>query len=74
MPRGRKKNTQESIEEQLEKINEQIQNHQDKINALQGKKKDLFEQQKKVKIDTLYQKIQKSGKSVDEWLAVLDRK
>jgi len=68
MPRGKRKTVQESFAGQLEKINTQIQTHQDKISALQAQKKDLLQQKKKAEVELIYQKIQESGKPIDEVL------
>ncbi len=74
MPRGKRKSLQESINEQVEKIEVQIQTHQDKIDVLKAKKKDLLEQKKKSEVEVIYQKIQESGKSIDEVLAMFEQK
>lgn len=68
MPRGKKKTALESFNEQIEKIDAQILTHQDKLNELKAQKKDLQEQKKKSEVEMLYQKIQESGKSIDEVL------
>ena len=74
MPRGKRKSLEESINEQVEKIEVQIQTHQDKIDVLKAKKKDLLEQKKKSEVEVIYQKIQESGKSIDEVLAMFEQK
>ncbi|MVB10238.1 hypothetical protein CAFE_09160 [Caprobacter fermentans] len=66
MPRGKKKTALETFNEQIEKIDAQISTHQDKLNELKAQKKDLLEQRKKSEVEMLYQKIQESGKSIDE--------
>lgn len=73
MPRGKKRTTQEIFAEQLEKIDAQIQNHKDKITQLQAQKKDLLEQKKKSEVELIYQKIQESGKPIDEVLKMFDQ-
>ncbi|MVB11771.1 hypothetical protein CAFE_24960 [Caprobacter fermentans] len=73
MPRGKKKTAVESFNEQIEKIDAQILTHQDKLNELKAQKKDLLEQKKKSEVEMLYQKIQESGKSVDEVFAMFEQ-
>jgi TolA-binding protein len=70
MPRGKKKTIQESFAEKIKKIDAQIKNHQDKISELQVQRKDLLEQKKKSEVEIIYQKIQESGKSIDEVLSM----
>lgn len=72
MPRGKKKSALESLQEQLAKIDSEIDKHQDKIKELQGKKKDLLDLKKKQELESLLQKIQASGKSVDEVLKAIE--
>ena len=73
MPRGKKKTVQETFAERLEKIDVQIRNHQDKISELQTQRKDLLEQKKKSEVELIYQKIQESGKSIDEILKMFEQ-
>lgn len=73
MPRGKKKTVQETFAQKIEKIDAQIQNHQDKLKALQAQKKELLEQKKRTEVEQLYQKIQESGKSIDEVLQMFER-
>ena len=74
MPRGKKKTIQETYAERIEKIDAQIQNHQDKIRELQAQKKDLLEQKRKSEVELIYQKIQESGKSIEEVITMFDQK
>lgn len=73
MPRGKKKTVQETFAERLKKIEAQIKSHQDKINELQTQKKDLLDQKKKSEVELIYQKIQESGKSIDEVLKMFEQ-
>lgn len=73
MPRGKKKTVQGTFSERLEKIEAQIKNHQDKISELQTQEKDLLEQKKKSEVELIYQKIQESGKSIDEVLKMFEQ-
>lgn len=66
MARGKRKTALESIAEQLEQIDTQIQAEREKLKGLETKKKELLEQKKKQELDALYEKIQASGKSVEE--------
>ncbi|QAT48725.1 hypothetical protein EQM14_02470 [Caproiciproducens sp. NJN-50] len=74
MPRGKKKTVQESFNEKIAKIDAQILTHQDRISALQSLKKDLLDQKKKSEVEMLYQKIQESGKSIDEVMSLIMNK
>ena len=72
MPRGKKKTAIQSIEEQIWKIDADIAKYQEKIKALQVKKNGLLDAKKKQEIDSLYIKIQASGKSLDDVINFLD--
>lgn len=73
MPRGKRKTALETITEQLSQIDAQIQAEQEKIKGLENKKEELLELKKKQELDTLYQKIQESGKTVEEVFAALQQ-
>lgn len=73
MPRGKKKTVQEIFTERIEKIDAQIQSHQDKIRELQTLRKDLLEQKKKAEVEMIYRKIQESGKSIEEVLRMFEQ-
>lgn len=73
MPRGKKKTVQETFAQKIEKIDAQIKNHQDKLGALQAQKKELLEQKKRTEVEQIYQKIQESGKSIDEVLKMFEQ-
>lgn len=66
MPRGKRKTALESITEQLEQIDTQIQDEHEKIKDLEAKKKELLGLKKKQELDDLYEKIQASGRTVEE--------
>ena len=72
MPRGKKKTAIQSIEEQILKIDADIAKYQEKIKSLQVKKNGLLDAKKKQEIDSLYIKIQASGKSLDDVINFLD--
>jgi len=73
LPRGKKKTVQEIFTERIEKIDAQIQSHQDKIRELQTLRKDLLEQKKKAEVEMIYRKIQESGKSIEEVLRMFEQ-
>lgn len=73
MPRGKRKTALETITEQLSQIDAQIQAEQEKIKGLEAKKEELLELKKKQELDSLYQKIQESGKTVEEVFAALQQ-
>lgn len=72
MPRGKKKTALESLQDQLAKIDSEIEKQQDKLKELQGRKKELLDQKKQQELDALLQKIQASGKSMDEVLKAIE--
>lgn len=72
MPRGKKKTAIQTIEEQIRKLDGDIAKYQEKIKELQMKKNTLLDARKKQEIDSLYVKIQASGKSIDEVINFLD--
>lgn len=72
MPRGKKKTAIQTIEEQIRKLDGDIAKYQEKIKELQMKKNTLMDARKKQEIDSLYVKIQASGKSIDEVINFLD--
>ncbi len=72
MPRGKKKTAIQTIEEQIRKLDGDIAKYQEKIKELQMKKNALLDARKKQEIDSLYVKIQASGKSIDEVINFLD--
>lgn len=73
MPRGKRKTALEAITEQLKQKDIQIQEAKDKLKVLEDDRKALLEQKKKQELDDLYQKIQESGKSVEEVFAALQQ-
>ena len=73
MPRGKKKSTLETIQEQFDKIDSEMEKSENKIKGLQAQKKELLEQKKKLEMEELLSKIQASGKSVDEILKAIEK-
>lgn len=74
MPRGKKKSALQAIEEQIQKIDTEIDKYQAKIKDLETKKKILLDSQKRQEIESLYTKIQASGKSIEDIIKVLEEK
>ena len=68
MPRGKRKTQMELIDEQLSKVDSDMEACRAKIKKLEEKKQELTELKKKQALDELYSKIQASGKTVDEVL------
>lgn len=72
MPRGKKKSALQTTEEQIQKIDASIEKYQDKVKELETKRKILLDSRKRQEIESLYEKIQASGKSIEDILKVLD--
>lgn len=68
MPRGKRKTQTELIEDQLIKIDVELEANQAKIKELEDKKQELLDLKKKQTLDDLYSKIQASGKTIEEVL------
>lgn len=71
MPRGRKKLTPESLEQQINSLDADIEGYQQKIREAKDKRKALVDQKKKQDLEALYTTIQSSGRSVEEVLRLL---
>lgn len=67
---GRQKKTL-SLEEQLEKVNEELEMYTEKIKDLKKVKKELEEKLKDQKKEELYQAVIQSGKTIDEVLEAM---
>ena len=74
MPRGKRKTPSEVISDQLAQIDSQIQKEQDKLKELQNRKEEILKTKRQQELADLYDKIQASGKSVDDIIKVLDEK
>ena len=72
MPRGQKKAPLDVINEQLVKVDSQIENHQERINKLKEQKNDLLKQKQEQELLALSEKIKESGKSVEEVLKAIE--
>ena len=71
MPRGKRKVTPETLEQQINNLDAEIESYQQKIREARDKKRVLLEQKKKQDLDILYSTIQGSGKSVEEILQLI---
>ena len=71
MPRGRKKKEPLTIEQQIEKINAEIQELNEQIKGKKEILKDLEKQKKEEMLSTLADAVEKSGMSVEEVLEML---
>ncbi len=74
MPRGKKKTAIQTIEEQIQKTDADIMKYKEKIKELEAKKNSLTDAKKKQEINSLYDRIQESGKSVDDIIGFLEKK
>ncbi len=70
MPRGRKKDTRTS-QEKLTDLLSEIENQEALLRELRAKKRALEKSIEDEKKDALFQKIQASGKTIEELLSVL---
>jgi phage shock protein A len=72
MPRGKKRTALEIIDEQLAKVESDLENAQAKVKELQTKKSKLQGQKEKQELSELNARIKASGKSVDQVLQALE--
>lgn len=71
MARGRKKQVNLTLEEQLEAVNSEIAQHEEQIKALKQKRKEIDKQMKEEKKEALYEAVVESGKSIEDILSNL---
>lgn len=71
MPRGRKPLNPQSLQEQMEALNRQIAEREEELKNLKSKKKELNKQIEAKQKDELYNAFMKSGKALEDILAVL---
>lgn len=69
MPRGRKK--QMTLEEELVYLDQQIEKVSETLDALKKRRKEVVQLEEQKDLQTIYEKIQASGKTIDEVLAQL---
>lgn len=71
MARGRKKQVNLTLEEQLEAVNNEITACEERIKELKQKRKDIDKQIKEEKKEALFKAVEESGKSIDDILSAL---
>ena len=71
MPRGKKPLNPQSLQEQLENLNRQIAEREEELKNLKSKRKELGKQIEAKQKDDLYNAFMKSGKALEDILAVL---
>ena len=71
MARGRKKQVNLTLEEQLEAVNNEISECEEQIKALKQKRKEIDKQIKEEKKEALFKAVEESGKSIDDILSAL---
>lgn len=71
MARGRKKQQNLTLEEQLEKLENQISEAEMNLKGLREKKKELEAKIKEEQKEKLYKAVVKSGKTIDEIISGL---
>lgn len=71
MARGRKKQVNISLEEQLEAVNNEITACEEQIKALKQKRKEIDKLIKEEKKEALYKAVEESGKSIEDILSAL---
>lgn len=68
MPRGRKQMT---LEEELTYLDQQIEKTSETLDTLKKRRKEVAQLKEQKDLQTIYEKIQASGKTIDEVLAQL---
>lgn len=71
MARGRKKQVNISLEEQLEAVNNEITACEEQIKVLKQKRKEIDKMIKEEKKEALYKAVEESGKSIEDILSAL---
>ena len=71
MARGRKKQVNLTLEEQLEAVNDDIAACEEQIKALKQKRKEIDKLIKEEKKEALFKAVEESGKSIDDILSAL---
>lgn len=73
MPRGVKKSTADKLRQELEKIRENISDHEEKIAALKEKEKEVLDQIHDAEMESIRQTMEEKGLDVDALKKILDR-
>ncbi len=68
MPRGRKQMT---LEEELTYLDQQIEKTSETLDTLKKRRKEVAQLKEQKDLQTIYEKIQASGRTIDEVLAQL---
>lgn len=71
MARGRKKQVNLTLEEQLKAVNDDIAACEEQIKALKQKRKEIDKLIKEEKKEALFKAVEESGKSIDDILSAL---
>ena len=71
MARGRKKQVNLTLEEQLKAVNDDIAACEEQIKAQKQKKKEIEKLIKEEKKEALFKAVEESGKSIDDILSAL---
>lgn len=71
MARGRKKQVNLTLEEQLEAVNNEIAACEEQIKELKRKRKEIDKQIKEAKKEALFKAVEESGKSIEDILSAL---
>lgn len=73
MPRGKKKEPILTLEEQLVKVNAEIEKQTDAIKALKAKRKDIQEKIANKEKEDVYREFLNSGKTFEDFRILLQR-
>ncbi len=71
MARGRKKQVNLTLEEQLDAVNNEITACEDRIKELKQKRKEIDNLIKEEKKEALFKAVEESGKSIEDILSAL---
>lgn len=72
MPRGRKKTVNLPLDQQIAMVDEKIASAEEQIKILKLQKKELIAKKDNEEVEKLLKVVKESGKSVDEWLAMVN--
>lgn len=71
MARGRKKQVNLTLEEQLEAVDNELLECKEQLKNLKEKRKELNEQMEEVQKEKLYRAVVESGRSVEEIIGMI---
>lgn len=72
MPRGRKKTVNLPLDQQIAMVDEKIASAEEQIKILKLQRKELIAKKDNEEVEKLLKVVKESGKSVDEWLAMVN--